>query len=248
MRGQSILRPFLLRQAYSVRSISSSSSRIPLTQSNLISASEKNPSIPKTPFSVWTPRNPNFSRHFSESYPDFFKPSFLEQEPVPVPENVVAVKTEEEFNTAVTRIEGESVPAVLYFTATWCAPCRFIGPVMDELARRTPEVTIYKMDIDEESLAGKLKELNITSVPTIQYFKEGKKEDEVVGADATRIVHTMKRLYNMMDPKPEEDSKEEENVSSAEELDESSTEELNAMLDELMKSTKPLLKQAKKEN
>ncbi|KAK8529306.1 hypothetical protein V6N13_102239 [Hibiscus sabdariffa] len=238
MRGQSILRSFLLREACKVRSISSFSSRIPLTQSNLISASEKNPSTPKIPFSVWTPRNPNLSRHFSDSYPDFFKPSFLETEPVTVPENVVSVKTEEEFNTAVTKIEGESVPAVLYFTATWCAPCRFIGPVMDELARRTPEVTIYKIDIDEESLAGKLKELNVTSVPTIRYFKEGKKEEEVVGADATRIVHTMKRLYNMMDPKPEDDTKEEVNVSPEEELND------NLMIDELI----PLLKQVKKGN
>ncbi|KAL4362242.1 hypothetical protein GQ457_04G008530 [Hibiscus cannabinus] len=238
MRGQSILRSFLLREAYKVRFISSSSSRIPLAQSNLISASEKNPSIPKTPSSVWTPRNPNLRRHFSDSYPDFFKPSFLETEPVTVPENVVPVKTEEEFNTAVTKIEGESVPAVLYFTATWCAPCRFIGPVMDELARRTPEVTIYKIDIDEESLAGKLKELNVTSVPTIRYFKEGKKEEEVVGADATRIVHTMKRLYNMMDPKPEEESKEEVKVSPEEEIDD------NLMIEELI----PLLKQAKKGN
>ncbi|GMJ13276.1 hypothetical protein HRI_004996800 [Hibiscus trionum] len=125
------------------------------------------------------------------------------------PENDVPFKTEEEFNTAVSKIEGESVPAVLYFTATWCAPCRFIGPVMDELARRTPEVTIYKMDIDEEGLAGKLKELNITSVPTIHYFKVGKKEDEVVGADATRIVHTMKKHYNILDPKTEDSAEEE---------------------------------------
>ncbi|KAE8719671.1 Thioredoxin H-type [Hibiscus syriacus] len=219
MRGQSILRPFLLRQAYNVRSISSSSSRIPLAQSNLISASEKNPSISKTPFSGWTPRNPNLLRSFSDFSPDFFKPSFLENEPepVPVPDNFVSVKTEEEFDAAVARIEGESVPSVLYFTATWCAPCRFIGPVMEELARRTPEVTIYKIDIDEKSLACKLEELNVKSVPTLRYFKEGKKEDEVVGADASRIVCTMQRLYNMIDPKKDDDLKD-ENESSKEQV------------------------------
>ncbi|KAK9027802.1 hypothetical protein V6N11_067624 [Hibiscus sabdariffa] len=70
MRGRSIL-----RQAFNVRSFSSTS-RIPLTQSNIISAPEKNPSIPKTPSSVWTPRNPNLSRSFSNAFPDYFKPYF----------------------------------------------------------------------------------------------------------------------------------------------------------------------------
>ncbi|KAK8565427.1 hypothetical protein V6N12_058990 [Hibiscus sabdariffa] len=125
--------------------------------------------------------------------------------------------------------ECESVLVVLYFTATWCAPCRFIGPVMNELAWRTPEVTIYKIDIDEENLAGKLKELKC-------YICESKKEEEVIGADATSIVHTMKRLYNMMDLKPDEESKEEVNALPEEEEND------NLMIDELI----PLLKQAKK--
>ncbi|XP_038999385.1 thioredoxin O1, mitochondrial-like [Hibiscus syriacus] len=159
MRGRSILRPILFRQAFSVRSISSSSSQISI--SNLI------------------------------------KLAFLEHELALVPKNVVPVKTEEEFYTAASKIQGQSVPAVLYFTATWCTPCRFIGPLMVELARRTPEVTFYKIDADKEGLAGILEELNVTSVPTIHYFKEGKMEDEVVGADATHIVLTMNRLYNM---------------------------------------------------
>ncbi|PPS08484.1 hypothetical protein GOBAR_AA12157 [Gossypium barbadense] len=228
MRGKSILRPFLTRRAFSGRSVSSSSSRILLNQSYLMSTPQTNSSIPKTPFPVWTPENLNLSRYFSDSSPDFFKPSFMETEPVPVPENVVPVKSEEEFDAALSKTKDESVPAVFYFTATWCAPCRFIGPVMDELARRTPEVTVYKMDIDEEGLARKLKELNITAVffvpslnlhlwiqPTVQYFKEGKQEVEVVGGDATHIIQTMKKLYNMRDPKTD-DSK--QDATSGEEL------------------------------
>ncbi|KAK5838925.1 hypothetical protein F383_11509 [Gossypium arboreum] len=217
MRGKSILRPFLTRRAFSGRSVSSSSSRILLNQSYLMSTPQTNSSIPKTPFPVWTPEKINLSRYFSDSSPDFFKPSFMETEPVPVPENVVPVKSEEEFDAALSKTKDESVPAVFYFTATWCAPCRFIGPVMDELARRTPEVTVYKMDIDEEGLARKLKELNITAVPTVQYFKEGKQEVEVVGGDATRIIQTMKKLYNMRDPKTD-DSK--QDATSGEEVNE----------------------------
>ncbi|KAK8702169.1 hypothetical protein V6N13_020536 [Hibiscus sabdariffa] len=80
-----------------------------------------------------------------------------------------------------------------------------------------------------ENLAGKLKELKC-------YICESKKEEEVIGADATSIVHTMKRLYNMMDLKPDEESKEEVNALPEEEEND------NLMIDELI----PLLKQAKK--
>ncbi|XP_012479176.1 thioredoxin O1, mitochondrial [Gossypium raimondii] len=219
MRGKSILRPFLTCRTFSVRSVSSSSSssRILFNQSYIMSTPQANSSIPKTPFPVWTPKNLNLSRPFSDSSPDFFKPSFMETEPVPVPENVVPVKSEGEFDAALSKAKDESVPAVFYFTATWCAPCRFIGPVMDELARRTPEVTVYKMDIDEEGLARKLEKLKITAVPTVQYFKEGKQEVEVVGGDATRIIQTMKKLYNMRYPKTD-DSK--QDATSGEEVNE----------------------------
>ncbi|XVF02734.1 hypothetical protein REPUB_Repub04eG0199500 [Reevesia pubescens] len=207
MRGKSIFRPFLLRQAFKFRSISYSS-RFSLNQNDLISTPTTISSIPKIPSPVSTFQNLALSRPFSD-YPTGYQPSSLshpsptdyhfvsslsEPEP-PVPENIVPIKSEEEFNAAVSKAEAESVPAVFYFTATWCAPCRFLGPVMDEMARRNPQVTTYKMDIDEESLASKLRELNITAVPTVHFFKEGKKKDEVVGGDVTRIVRTMNSLY-----------------------------------------------------
>ncbi|XVE85278.1 hypothetical protein DITRI_Ditri17bG0078900 [Diplodiscus trichospermus] len=193
MRGNSILRPFLLRHAFNFRSISSSSfsfsPRFPMNQNYyLLSTPKSYSSFPKIPF------NFTLSRPFSDSSTAFPAPPLSDPE-APVPQNVVLVKSEEEFNTGLSKAEGESVPAVFYFTATWCAPCRLIGPVMEEMARRNPHVTVYKMDIDEERLASKLKTLNITAVPTVHFFKEGKKEDEVVGSDVSRIVQTMKKLY-----------------------------------------------------
>ncbi|XP_022776293.1 thioredoxin O1, mitochondrial-like isoform X2 [Durio zibethinus] len=185
MRAKSIIRPFLLRHSFNFRSISSfSSSRIPLNLNYLILTPKTNSSVPKNPFPVSTPQNLTLHRPFSDFPYDYYPSSLSEPEPPPVPENIVPVKSEEEFDAAVSKAEGESVPAVFYFTATWCAPCRFIGPVMDELARRNPHVTTYKMDIDE---------------PTVHFFKEGKKEDEVVGADVTHIVQTMKKLYEKKD-------------------------------------------------
>ncbi|KAI4303588.1 hypothetical protein MLD38_039197 [Melastoma candidum] len=49
------------------------------------------------------------------------------------------------------RLSDESSPVVLYLTAAWCGPCRFISPVIEELNQKYPHVTTYRVDIDEGS-------------------------------------------------------------------------------------------------
>lgn len=57
------------------------------------------------------------------------------------------------------------------FFATWCGPCRMLGPVLEELASDRSEVKIVKVDIDgSENLA---KKYGIMSVPTLLLFKNG---------------------------------------------------------------------------
>ncbi|RWW14682.1 hypothetical protein GW17_00021530 [Ensete ventricosum] len=41
------------------------------------------------------------------------------------------------------------LPAIFYFTATWCGPCRAIAPVIEQLSQKFPHVTTYKIDIDQ---------------------------------------------------------------------------------------------------
>lgn len=61
------------------------------------------------------------------------------------------------------------------FYATWCGPCRMLGPVLEELSEDLPEVTIVKVNVDEfRNLAAKF---NITAIPTMIEFKDKKQVD-----------------------------------------------------------------------
>ncbi|GAB4829611.1 hypothetical protein Ancab_019279 [Ancistrocladus abbreviatus] len=113
-----------------------------------------------------------------------------------VPSNVVLLGSEEELNNAFRKAEDESLPAIFYFTAEWCGPCRFLWPNLKNLTKDLPHITTYKIDIDQEGLGRALGKLNIFSVPTLYFFSEGKKADEVVGADIERIKNISHKLYS----------------------------------------------------
>ena len=58
------------------------------------------------------------------------------------------------------------------FFATWCGPCKMLGPVLEELANDRANVEIVKVDIDENRNLAKA--YGIMSVPTLILFKDGK--------------------------------------------------------------------------
>ncbi|MBE0513702.1 thioredoxin [Sulfurimonas sp.] len=69
------------------------------------------------------------------------------------------------------------------FWAPWCGPCRMIAPVIEELANDYEgKAKICKVNTDEEQdIAVKF---GIRSIPTIIFFKDGKIEGQVVGAQS----------------------------------------------------------------
>ena len=70
---------------------------------------------------------------------------------------------------------------VVDFWAPWCAPCRMIAPVLEELQKELEgEVTILKLNVDENPETAQ--EYGITSIPTLLIFKDGEMLDRNVGA------------------------------------------------------------------
>lgn len=78
-------------------------------------------------------------------------------------------------------IEAAGLPLVIDFSATWCGPCKKIGPIIEELAGEYDgKVNIYKCDVDEnDDLTSKF---GIRNVPTVLFIKNGEVVDKHVGA------------------------------------------------------------------
>ena len=67
------------------------------------------------------------------------------------------------------------------FWAKWCAPCRAIAPILERLAAEYPDkLVVGKLDIDEQRELAI--EFGISSIPTIQVYKDGKMIDALVGS------------------------------------------------------------------
>ena len=62
-------------------------------------------------------------------------------------------------------------PVLVDFWATWCAPCKMMGPVVEELAQRHPEIEVAKVNVDEspEQAAA----YRIAAIPALKLFKNG---------------------------------------------------------------------------
>src|SRR3989338_9070115 len=85
--------------------------------------------------------------------------------------------TESNFENEVLKAK---TTVLVDFWAQWCAPCRAVAPVLDELAvKYQGRFTVAKVNVDENpNIAAKLGILNI---PTLIFFKNGEEVDRVVG-------------------------------------------------------------------
>jgi thioredoxin 1 len=84
-------------------------------------------------------------------------------------------------DTFVTEVLESLEPVLLDFTATWCAPCRVVSPVIDKLSKEYEgKMKIVKMDIDEAPQT--TNKFDIRGVPTFIFFRDGIEVERWVGA------------------------------------------------------------------
>ena len=71
------------------------------------------------------------------------------------------------------------------FTASWCAPCKMVAPVIEQLSKELPDVTFNTVDIDKQPDVAEA--YRVRSVPTILIIKNGEVVNSVVGAQPKQV-------------------------------------------------------------
>ena len=82
-------------------------------------------------------------------------------------------------NNFQNEIMDSEKTVLLDFWASWCAPCRMVVPIIEEIAGERPDIKVGKINVDEQpELASKF---GIMSIPTLVVMKNGKIVQQVSG-------------------------------------------------------------------
>ena len=77
-------------------------------------------------------------------------------------------------------VMGSDVPVLVDFWASWCGPCRMVGPILDQIARERPDIKVCKVNVDEQRELAE--QFQIVSIPTLIVVKEGQLVARASGA------------------------------------------------------------------
>ena len=89
----------------------------------------------------------------------------------------VITLTKENFDQEVL---AAGVPVLVDFWATWCGPCRMMGPVVDQVADELTDIKVGKINVDEHPELAR--QYGVQSIPTLMVFKNGAPAAQSLGA------------------------------------------------------------------
>lgn len=77
-------------------------------------------------------------------------------------------------------VVNSDIPVLLDFWASWCGPCRMVGPILDTIAQERADIKVGKVNVDEQpELASRF---GVMSIPTLVVMKHGKVVNQAIGA------------------------------------------------------------------
>ncbi|SVE43377.1 uncharacterized protein METZ01_LOCUS496231 [marine metagenome] len=78
-------------------------------------------------------------------------------------------------------VNSSDKPVLVDYWATWCGPCKMVGPIVEEIASEyIGRIKVGKLDVDSNQDSAS--QQNVMSIPTLLIFKEGKVVAQQVGA------------------------------------------------------------------
>ena len=99
--------------------------------------------------------------------------------------------TDANFDQEVLQSE---IPVLVDYWAVWCAPCRMIAPLVEEIAEEKEGlVKVGKVNVDENS--GIATKYGIRSIPTLMIFKDGEVVDQIIGAVPKSMIEEKLQKY-----------------------------------------------------
>ncbi|XP_028285603.1 thioredoxin b [Parambassis ranga] len=85
---------------------------------------------------------------------------------------------------------------VVDFTASWCGPCKMIGPKFEQLSEKSEYKDVIFLKVDVDNAEDVSAHYQIRAMPTFLFFRNGQKVGEVVGAKEENIVEKLNALKN----------------------------------------------------
>lgn len=78
-----------------------------------------------------------------------------------------------------SEVMNSDKPVLIDFWATWCGPCRMLGPVIEEIANEHPEIKVCKVNVDEEQALAL--RFNVDAIPLLVVMKNGEVTNTSMG-------------------------------------------------------------------
>eukprot|EP00163_Fabomonas_tropica_P015383 TRINITY_DN28177_c0_g1_i1.p2 TRINITY_DN28177_c0_g1~~TRINITY_DN28177_c0_g1_i1.p2 ORF type:complete len:111 (+),score=46.42 TRINITY_DN28177_c0_g1_i1:26-358(+) len=100
-------------------------------------------------------------------------------------DKVIVLKAEEEWSKAL-KDAGDKLVAV-DFTASWCGPCKFIGPIFAKMSTDEANANVVFLKVDVDLLPETAAAAGVNCMPTFHFYKNGEKVDEFSGASEQRL-------------------------------------------------------------
>jgi thioredoxin 1 len=90
-------------------------------------------------------------------------------------------------NNFKEEVLDSELPVLVDFWAAWCGPCRFIAPMVEDLAREfSGRAKVVKLDVDHNPRVSM--QFGIRSIPTLLFFKDGQVVDQLIGASSKKTL------------------------------------------------------------